>query len=157
MPDTHPPFLRPASIEIRFAIEDEYKQAANRYKEALSPIDSDSQPESISFPVGLPTPVENGGTAPHSMELLLRFIPGANPKLTKRAIVYWEINATDSDGLKNFHQDLMKNHNYTTVDPSPDSSIKAQNDYFLTAERSLLTDKSGTLVGLIINPRIPIE
>ena len=149
----HPRFKRPAAIEIRFLTKGEQLEAANRYSEALGlgnlPF---LNSESISFPVGLRT-IKDGKIVPHSMELSLLI----KPELSNLTIVYWEINATDSDGLKKVHQDLMHNHNYTTVEPPPDSSIKAQNDYFLTAERSLLTDKTGTLVGLIINPRYPIQ
>lgn len=126
-------FMRPASLEIRYATKDEYEQAVALYLDTLNTTEVNEGKTFCSFRLG-------------DSELLLT--QDASPAgYNNRTIVYWEV-----DDLTEVYDDLKNNKKFKSLEPPhPGQQVPGQRP----TERALLKDDAGNLLGLIINPPYP--
>jgi hypothetical protein len=151
-PATKPPVLtskliRPARIEMRFSNRTQYYLVVDMYYQELSlpnrPTSEGSVARSYSFPVG-----RKGGLRKQDMELYLVLQENDSPELQNRTIVYWEVAGRN---LGDVHQDLLNVPGFKEILPP----AKLKSDQAGAPEISLLSDGSGKLLGLTINPLFP--
>ena len=132
---------RPASIELWFSDKGKFDEAVTLY----------------CLMLGLPNNTAPGDTSCSlrlvgNLELLL-FFDAAQPGNSNSTVVYWEVKGNMHVDIEDVYNELIRGRKFTGVMPPKSEPAKPDR---LPTERAILRDSSGNLVGLTINPPVPL-
>ena len=144
-----PRFVRPASQEIRYVSKADLNAGAAFYKEILGVTPSAQDDSAYSFALGV------AGRPPTS-ELRLVLGPAeTHPGLMDKPFTYWELADGSKADIKSVYNALVSDGYTPHLKVFTSGKVKISSGIYANTQRGVLADKSGNLLGIIINPPYP--